>query len=100
VVVHYEFADGDPHVVALPQSTSELTILDLAVDQRDVHEEFRDGRRWLCPAPSVHSLELRCRYRQYQQRDRHGAPLPFPTPNVLFPAASDIRYGAKDETKP
>ena len=91
VVVRYDLEALPQSTISLPQSNANLTILDLEVDPPDVRETFVGGRRVLIPAAGTRALQLRCRYRVWQEPAADGAPRPFPSPRTLFPEATEIR---------
>ncbi len=96
VEVVYDFGGDGPVPVAVPESSRELTVLELTADPPQAEERFIDGRRYLVAPPGTHELRIACRYRVYGQR---GARRPFahaPRIQDAFPGARVVGGDTQD----
>lgn len=87
----YDLDPAAAHRVAIPQSTRELTVLEMRTTPAELSEQFDAGVRHLRVPAGTPRVEVSCRYRVYGRR---GPGDPFdtvPAPADLFPGAALVR---------
>ncbi len=76
----YRVAAATP--IELPVSSTDLTILALAIEPPPQSERWQAGRRWIVPPDGCREVVVTCTYRAYAR------PGGVPGPAQLFPGAA------------
>ncbi len=90
VNVVYDFPKAGRHEIVVPQSTPDLTVLELSTEPPDLAERFEGDQRRLVVPPGTERLALSCRYRVFGARGVGDAFAAVPTPEQLFPGGSIV----------
>ena len=92
VEVAYEFAPGGAREIVVPQSSKDLTVIELSTDPQLLAERFDGDERVLIVPDGTRHLLVTCRYRIFGGRDRQDPFAAAPSPRELFPGATDVRF--------